>query len=458
MKFLNPFRKNLFCAALIFGAFFCIPSAQAQTPGNEPRTLKIERIEIQGNWKTKRGVILDYCVIVEEQALTQAELPDLLDESWYHLTQTGFFQEVDLYPKPGAEKGGLIIVIEIKERRWPYFQFEGGHSDLNGWYLVPASLRFDNFLGRGNTGGFRLFFGERVGKLMFNFRTEKLFDRSMFLDVTLESGAVNFIHKIDDDRVLQTVGVGGLKFRVGGNRGWFRHFFAGYTLLSYEPESDLKFFESRDPFPNASFPQTLSSQIGRRNFPSFEFGLQGDFRDNALYPTKGFWGALIFERFIDADDRDFSFSKVTLDARYYQKLWKNHVLAVNLKSGNVEQNAPFYHRFYLGGANSMRGVEERGLTPVGYGTEMVLTHVEYRFPFSSRRVLKSGSSVVLFADAGRVWLPNERQAEDELYSSVGFGLRFKLPIIGLTRLDVAFPGNMFEEQKAQFHFSLGHSF
>ena len=47
---------------------------------------------------------------------------------------------------------------------------------------------------------------------------------------------------------------------------------------------------------------------------------------------------------------------------------------------------------------------------------------------------------------------------DNFLSAVGFGYRIKLPIVGITRFDVAFPLNKVDNNNAEFHLELGHTF
>ncbi|RMF59759.1 MAG: hypothetical protein D6743_15890, partial [Calditrichaeota bacterium] len=155
---------------------------------------------------------------------------------------------------------------------------------------------------------------------------------------------------------------------------------------------------------------------------------------------------------------DVNFSKITLDTRFYKRVFDKEVVAFHFKGGYASQNTPFYERFYLGGANSLRGYPDRRLTPVGWGTKLILTNTEFRFPLSTKNFPYHKSSAVLFFDAGGIWKPGQTVRIDDFYAAAGFGFRIKLPIVGVTRFDFSFPLNKIDNNDFQLHISLGHTF
>ena len=442
------FLKLFFLNVIILASSFSLSLAQGLPD------LIVESIEIEGNTKTKREVILHYVSFRKGDAVTA----ESLNANWLRLSQTNFFKDVDLYTRPGSEKGHVIVVIEIKERRRPFLQFEGGHSDLGGWYFVPLSLRFDNMFGRGNFSSLQFYLGDRHSKLSLNYSNRNLFDASAYLDIELHGGQQRFIHYIDSQEAIQDVDVGGLDIRFGGNKGIFKYIYFGFQTKTYQPKASLKFTENDSTVEEAGIPIELALQAQKRQFSTISIGLHADLRDNAIYPLKGFWGALIFGQTKETLEIKNHFRRFTVDARAYQQVVNKNVIAVNLKAGYVGDEATFYQRFYLGGANSFRGVPERRLTPLGYGTKFFLSHLELRFPFSSKSVLKTGASGVLFFDIGGLWQAGQDPKGEDLFNSFGFGFRFKLPVVGLTRMDFSFPLDEINDDDFQFHLSLGHAF
>ncbi|MFQ5866068.1 MAG: outer membrane protein assembly factor [bacterium] len=416
------------------------------------RQLIVEHIEVTGITKTSRNVIFRYLTIQQGDVINPARVA----ANQRRLSQTNFFKEVDFYTRPGSEKGKVVVVIEVKERRWPYFQFEGGHSDLNGWYFVPASLRFDNFFGHGNFIGIRWFIGDRVSKLSLGYRNPNLFDDTAFLDIELYGATHDFIHYFGTSRIRQNVASGGFRIKFGGTQGLSKHVYFGYRIETYEPSLTAKITDNDSTI--TSFPPEIADDLERTKIGAFSLVLHADLRDNPYYPLKGFWGALSGELAHEEVGSEINFSKITLDTRFYQRIFGRQVFAFHLKTGYATENAPFYERFYLGGANSLRGYPDRRLTPIGWGSKLILTNTEFRFPLSSKNFPYHKATGILFFDAGGRWLPDETPKLDDFFTSLGFGFRIKLPIVGITRFDFSFPLNKVDENDFQFHISLGHTF
>ena len=60
----------------------------------------------------------------------------------------GLFRSVDFYTRPGEGRGQLVLVLEVVEHRLD-LRWAAGNTNLDGWYLVPAMVAFDNAFGDG---------------------------------------------------------------------------------------------------------------------------------------------------------------------------------------------------------------------------------------------------------------------------------------------------------------------
>ncbi len=420
----------------------------------QERSLQLERIEFKGNTKTDESVLLRYLRLRPGDRVTA----DKVDRDWQALAATDFFKSVELYTRPGSRKGLVVLVVEVTERRWPYFQFEGGHSDLDGWYFVPFSLRFDNLFGKGHEWNFQAYLSDRFTRLGFNYHNPDLLSSSLAFDLQFYGGTRTFILYIDGQELNHDVDVGGIDMKLSGTEGIFRYLFLRYNNLNFSPARTAAFVDTDSVLTISLFPKKLAVQIEDTTIASLTAGIQIDRRDNVFYPMRGFWGVASAGLAHSELGSKIDFVRYRFDARIYQRIFRRHVLAFNVKAGSVSREAPFYQRFYLGGANSLRGYPERRLTPIGYGARHFLTSIEYRFPFSSRQTGTPGAVGVFFFDAGGLWNTDEKIDSDGLYRAFGFGLRLKIPIIGLTRIDFAFPLDKFEDNDFQLHFSLGHAF
>ena len=199
---------------------------------------------------------------------------------------------------------------------------------------------------------------------------------------------------------------------------------------------------------------------GLYNKSMINLGLSWNNSYPVFYPEHGFMSFLNIQYNGFIARIDYPFQKILLDMRKYQSINKL-VLALRMKIGGIEaiggnEFIPVEERFYAGGSYSVRGWARSELgpkddqnRPLG-GNSILELSSELRFP------LYDPVYAVAFLDAGNVWLTSYSYKLNDLRYSVGTGIRFRTPI-GPVRLDAAIP--VFdEEDKVQFHFSIGHAF
>jgi outer membrane protein insertion porin family/translocation and assembly module TamA len=168
---------------------------------------------------------------------------------------------------------------------------------------------------------------------------------------------------------------------------------------------------------------------------------------------------------------DFNFVETILEGRYYATLGDRAVLAVKARGGSIGElrgpnlTVPFYRRYWLGGATSLRGWGRFDVAPLFNGIPigghtMLESSVELRAP------VWHDLSAVLFADSGNVWNNAWDFNLRDLRHDVGPGLRYMTPI-GPIRLDFGYQLNPIDgllidgqEQLRQWrlHFSIGQAF
>lgn len=423
----------------ILTAFFSVASAQ-----NQESQLLVEQVKILGLRKTNVQVVQRYLSFRAGDVLT----PELIEQNQQALQATNFFKQVSFRAEPGSARGQVIVVCEVSERQWPTFEFAGGYSELDGWYFSPLGVRFDNLLGSGHFLGLRLIVGDRVGGANLRFYQPGIFNRSVNFQLDADILGRQLIHYFDQRPSFQNVNSAGLRFSASGARGLGKYLTAGLQFSSAQPDSFATLARQDSTF--FVFPEIIAKNLDRKKLNSAWLRVQADTRDNALFPTKGIWGALSFE----AVGGDTKFQRTIFDGRVYQKVGLG-VLAWRVKAGKTSEATPFYERFYLGGVNSLRSFDERRLTPVGYGTKLFLSNLEYRLPLERDKQGRPRFTGVLFFDAGRINGLKEIIGDDAV-KSLGFGVRVKVPVLGLLRMDFAYP----EKHPDDFHFylTLGHLF
>jgi translocation and assembly module TamA len=446
MKSMNRFIAKNFSPLLALVVLLFAQTSFSQERGGQ---LVVERIDVLGARKTKPQVIRRYLSFQEGGILT----PEIIERDHQALVATNFFKSVDFSTEPGSAKGKVIVLIEVQERRLPTLEFAGGYGELDGWYFSPLGIRYDNLFGSGHFLGLRLIIGDRVGGFNLRFQQPEIFDSSMNFQLDADIIGRNLIHYLDDREALQRVGFGSYRFTFSGSRGVGKFFSGGYQISVAEPDSLVNYTDDKTLV--ASLPPDLVKDLGKKDIGMFWLRLQADTRDNAFFPRRGIWGAFSIEAADPQFGGEAQFTRTIFDGRFFQNIG-NSVMALRLKAASTSATTPYYERFYLGGAYALRGFAERSLTPIGYGTRLFLGSMEWRVPISGQQPHKPSLVGVVFVDAGGIGTPATDIAGDEIMTSVGFGFRLKVPIIGLLRFDFAYPQQ--KRDDFRFHVAIGHSF
>jgi outer membrane protein insertion porin family len=153
---------------------------------------------------------------------------------------------------------------------------------------------------------------------------------------------------------------------------------------------------------------------------------------------------------------------------FFPTFWK-FVLSFNLNAGVIgsyggQASVPIYEKFYVGGADTVRGYKYRTeIGPTDGGEFMTVLNIEYKFPLvaDKGRTILQGA---FFYDIGGTWAKPEDikfalgTGENNFRSGVGFGIRFATPVFPL-RLDWGYGLNHKEgDTLQQFYFTIGNVF
>lgn len=208
---------------------------------------------------------------------------------------------------------------------------------------------------------------------------------------------------------------------------------------------------------------------------SLELKLKAYFVDSLIEPDEG----LIVELGYGLDGSFFGssydFHQLDAKVRAYWRPFSRLQIAAQLRSGLIipfgeDPSSPFSHRYYLGGADTVRGWGSRRLSPrieecdeldgscsqvpIG-GQTLVQANLELRLRLFWKL------SIVAFGDVGDVQADATTWNLDEWNYTAGGGLRVDTPL-GLVRLDFGYrlndPGVFQDEERWAIHFGLGETF
>ncbi len=408
----------------------------------------IENISIEGNSKSGDYVILENLPYAIGDTLSEEEINSGIE----NLKSLEIFSAVRLQPRAGSEAGKLHLIISVEERYWPHLRFKGGFSELDGWSVTPISLNLDNIFGMGNFTDLGLTFGDRVTRLDLNYINPNIFDSDLDFYFSFYAHNQEILHYIEGQRIIQNVPQGGIDLGFKARQGFFKAFKFGISSYTINADSVARVGgkDFVDFTPNVAF------YVGQPwKAAAFTVSFNLDKRDQAYYPANGWWLGARFTQAARQLGSQIKFTRFIFDARAYHTLFAQVVLAGRVKMGVISDEAPFWEKFYLGGPNSLRGFSDRSLSPSGGGDRLYQAGIELRFPITAKHYPQHFLSGVIFLDSGAN-LPAGQQIDlNSLYNSAGFGLRFRLPFLGIVRMDLAYP---LDAGEGKLQFSLGHTF
>src|SRR5436305_1088598 len=393
--------------------------------------------------------------------------PDVLDERFRTLMKTGQFNLLQIKPVP-VDGHLLRLDISAEEAKSREFGFWVGFDTYEG-ALAGVQVGDRDLFGYGRPVTASIEVSQR------SYKGEILYQDPFFFDTDFVFSARAYALTFNYD--------GYTKFELGGR------FELSRKITKYD-EAALIF--------SVRHVKITDSQIG----PDFLLGPSGylvnsigltntlDLRESPYVNPRGFLIGNTLDLASSALGSDIEFIRGTMRVGYYlpfgpkpltpgvvedqppgtllQRWFRQSSIAFGARagvihsltnSGSDEATAiPFYERFFIGGATTVRSFGERDLGPhdnhghpVG-GEFYTVFNVEYTFP-----ILGELQGAV-FTDAGNLLPTSEDVGLNDMRYAIGAGLRYKLPV-GPIRLDYGVNPDPHEfEDFGAFHFSFGFAF
>lgn len=166
----------------------------------------------------------------------------------------------------------------------------------------------------------------------------------------------------------------------------------------------------------------------------------------------------------------YHYLKALGEVRGYYTPHDRVTLAGKVRYGAIDpfgpaSNIPFFKRYFLGGATSLRGWGRYEVAPLSAGLPIGGQTV-FESSVEVRSRVWGNVGLVGFVDAGNVWANAWAASFDDLLYDAGPGIRYLTPI-GPVRLDVAYQLNQLEglridgapqQRRWRIHFSIGQAF
>jgi outer membrane protein insertion porin family len=422
----------------------------------ENKVSYVDKIKVRGNVKTKD------LVIRRELRIHPGDRFDgeKLKRSKERLQNLGFFDEVSYDTEDTDVSDKKDLIVDVKESKTGSFSFGGGYSTVDQFvgFVEIDQKNFDwrnwpYFTGAGQDLRLRASFGSITSGFELSFTEPWLFDYPLAFGFD----AYHREHKRDED-----VGYGYDEKITGGDIRVVKE------LTEYWNLSGVYRFD-RISISNitANASPDLLNEYGVNNVSSVTPGISFDSRDNVFDPHRGDLFASTFQMAGGPFGGNRDFWKFYSRASHYIPFPHNSALEIKARMGMEKpyddtSSIPIYERFFAGGADSIRGYDERTVGPVDPvtadplgGQSVLIGNIEYIYP------LFSFLKVAAFYDVGNVWEKMGEIGSGGFKSGIGFGVRVKTPM-GPIKLDYGIPMNTEPGQdrrkSGRFHFSASNTF
>ena len=459
--------------------------ALSEQPGLGPRRVVITFTAVPGAFAHVGDIIIhgnttvNASVILRQLAFARGDVFSLsaVQASQRRLYGLELFQFANIEVGDAAKTPGAVpIQITVVEAAHRQVRFGVGYGSEDH-ARVQANWRHLNFLGGARTAGVEGKFSslDRGVRLSFN-------EPSLVDGVSLGASGQSW-YADTPAYTLRTNGgrIGLLRQRAnadgsGGSRA--RHSVSVSVAREYE-----SYHVSDSALADATFRSTLialgldpETGQGSGALSAVTLDLQRntianllDARGGSLISAHGEWAGRVL-------GGDFAYREVSGELRGYVSLTPSLIGAVHARAGSIGGRGdpavvvPFFKRYFLGGATSLRGwgrFEVAPMTPAGLpigGYSMLESSAELRLTPG----VNGAFGLVGFVDAGNVWDTSWRLYVNDVRADVGLGARYRTPV-GPLRFDLAYQLTPIDTLALQgraagdyrrwrFHFSIGQAF
>lgn len=416
----------------------------------------VDRVRIQGNTKTKDIVIRRELRAYPGESFSGAKLK----RSKERLYNLGFFEDVRFETEQGSQPNTRDLVVSVKETKTGEFSFGGGYSSIDSviGFVQVRQKNFDwqnwqTFTGAGQDLAVRLEGGSVRQNAELSFTEPWAWGHNFSLGFDVYRREIN---RSGNSGYLFDQRKTGGDIRIGKEFNEYDK-----ALLMYKLE-EVKIDNIRDDASNA-----LKEEQGTNTTSSLALTLTHDMRDNIFVPTKGYLLSGTGEVAGGPLGADRDFWKLSGTAAAYFKHLEDKVLEVKGRVGVADEfdnspNVPIYERYFIGGANTVRGYRERRIgprdtgngDPIG-GEAFWIVNIEETFPIYPDLIKGA-----VFYDIGDDYAQlDDFGSGTGPYQGVGVGVRVKTPI-GPVKIDLGYPLDDApgEKKKVRFYFNISQGF
>ena len=421
----------------------------------------IDNVDVSGYGKTKKYVF------TRELSIHPGDLYDAakIRRSQTKIMNLGFINDVQVDLQPTADPQKVDLGFNVVEGRPGMFQAGLAMSSMDGLY-GEVSVNHLNFLNRAQRLSLRTMFGKEILDYTVSWYTPWIYEKPTSLGVDAFNTR-RYRSFVTENQAYTEKRIGG-RVKVGPrfNDDIYQLSF-GYSFENVDIyDIDPNYMYTPDKKPGEYI------EKGKTNISTFSADAAIDTRDNMWDPTRG-WrnslGVALAGGPIGGDLDLWYFNARSIFNHTVLNVGGNYpiVFVLSNKFGSVQpygrtKYVPPYEKFFLGGADTVRGYERAGEIGPAYGGDMYyVMNAELRFPIA-REGRRNMAQFAFFFDMGNSWDhfddidfslgPNENQFK----AGVGVGLRFTTPALPI-RIDWGYGLNHAKGQdKSHFYFNMSN--
>jgi outer membrane protein insertion porin family len=420
----------------------------------ENRQIFVDHIDVEGNKATKTYVLKREITQKEGEVFSSSKVR----RSQERIFNLGFIDDVSPVINPTPDPDKVDLVFDVTEGKPGMLTAGAGISSTQG-LVGTLSLSHMNLFGRAYKTSLSWNFGKRVQDYYLSWSTPWVGDSPTTLGVDL----FNTRHYMPYQNTVSayTQKRNGGKITVAPRFGDDKYHLT--TSYTYE--------KVRISAVDSQYTGVLTPGTSETSSIYVEFAR--DTRDNVWGPTRGTRSSLGIEYAGGPLQGQVNYYKPTAAYSYNKTLFSiddyPFVMAFGNRLGMVgsfgdTRSVPVYERYFLGGADTIRGYSNNGqIGPMNGGNVYDVANLEFKFPLA-REKKRTIVQWAFFLDAGNSWDKFDDVSarfgtrSTNLKAGAGFGIRFTTPAFPI-RLDWGYGFNhRTGEQKSDIYFTMGNMF
>jgi len=399
--------------------------------------IRVGSIKTEGLKRTRDRVVRRRTLFVQGDPLD----PRRVEDSRFQMLRLGVFDRVDVAYGETNSEGEREVVFSVQEAKPISLSVLAGYGSYE---LLRAGLEFEQVDLFGLAHRHRLLAVQsfKSSKLDYGYTIPQAFNTQGDLSTTA------YYRRREETTFVRR--------DYGGSLGYNRYLPALLT------DAGLRYSYERLQTEDPDFNPTYGLQ--RANVSSIGLTLDHNRNDNPLYPMRGYRAYATAEYADDYLGGGARYGRFELGGSFHLPVSRTLVFhaglshAVVITPGDVADDLPFNRRFFLGGANTVRGFTQGEAASRDSSGKLVGDESTVMGHLELEQRLTQQWSIVGFVDAAGLARDVADYPAKDLVVSVGGGVRYRSPV-GPLRLEYGYnvdrrPGDV----AGTLHFSIGYPF